>query len=121
MKQNCLRLYRAGGKVVIGTDLMRSRDFRKDAAIPVTELRQLTEAGIPFAEALKAGTLYAAQAVGTDAEEGTLEPGKLANLIVVPGEVDAGFAALAHVPFVMHYGTIIRNELFADAPAYAQA
>lgn len=111
MRDNCKRLYDAGGKVVVGTDLMRSKDFRKDAVIPTIELRQLVQAGIPFLEAIKAGTLYAAQVAGTAQEEGTLEPGKLANLIAVRGEVDEEFRALERVDFVMHYGTVIKNQL----------
>lgn len=111
MRENCKRLYDAGGKVVIGTDLMHSKDFSKDAVIPTIELRQLVEAGLPFEEAIKAGTGYAAEVVGTAAEEGTLEVGKLANIIVVKGEVDETFAALDNVPFVMHYGSIIKNQL----------
>ena len=109
MKENCRRLYDAGGKVVIGTDLMRSRDFSKDAVIPTTELRQLCEAGIPFTEAIKAGTIYGAEVCGTADEEGTIEVGKLANLIAVPGTVDESFTALDSVPFVMHYGRIIKD------------
>lgn len=110
MRENCRRLYDAGGKVVIGTDLMRSKDFTKDAVIPTVELRQLVEAGIPFGEAVKAGTIYAAEVCGTDKEEGTIEPGKLANLIAVPGTVDGSFRALERVPFVMHYGVVIRDD-----------
>ena len=110
MRENCRRLYDAGGKIVIGTDLMRSKDFSKDAVIPTVELRQLVEAGIPFGEAIKAGTIYAAEVCGTDREEGTIEPGKLANLIAVPGTVDESFRALEQVPFVMHYGVVIRDD-----------
>lgn len=109
MRENCKRLYDAGGKVVIGTDLMRSKDFRRDAAIPTVEMRQLAEAGIPFREIIKAGTIYAAEVCGTDKEEGTIEVGKQANLIAVPGQVDEAFRALDAVPFVMHYGKIIKD------------
>lgn len=110
MRENCKRLYDAGGKIVIGTDLMRSKDFRKDAKIPTIELKQLVEAGIPFREAIKAGTIYAAEVAGTAQEEGTLEPGKLANLIAVKGTVDEDFEALNQVAFVMHYGAVIKNQ-----------
>lgn len=110
MRENCKRLYDAGGKIVIGTDLMRSKDFRKDAKIPTIELKQLVEAGIPFREAIKAGTIYAAEVAGTAQEEGTLEPGKLANLIAVKGTVDEDFEALDQVAFVMHYGAVIKNQ-----------
>lgn len=110
MRENCKRLYDAGGKIVIGTDLMRSKDFSRDARIPTIELRQLVESGIPFREAIKAGTIYAAEVCGTDREEGTIAPGKRANLIAIPGTLDETFQALNDVPFVMHYGVVIRDE-----------
>ena len=109
MLSNLKRFYDAGGKIVLGTDLIHSRDFKKDAVIPTVEMRQLLAAGIPFKEAIKAGTISAAEVVGTADEEGTIEVGKLANLIAVRGRVDETFRALDSVSFVMHYGTIIKQ------------
>ena len=42
--------------------------------------------GLPYDEALKAVTLYPAQILGLDDQLGTLEPGKLADLIVTDGD-----------------------------------
>jgi imidazolonepropionase-like amidohydrolase len=113
MVDNLGRYYRAGGKIVIGTDLMHSRDFRKDAVIPVPELRALAQAGLPLQEIVKAGTISAAEVVGTGAEEGLLQEGRLANLIAVKGRVDESFSALErdNIGLVLHYGTVIRKEL----------
>ncbi len=113
MVDNLDRYHRAGGKVVIGTDLIHSRDFSKDAVIPVPELKALTSVGVTIQDAIKAGTIAAAEVVGTGAEEGLIEAGRLANLIAVPGLVDESFAALnrENVKLVLHYGAIIRNEL----------
>ena len=110
MRENLKRFYDAGGTIVLGTDLMRSRNWAKAAAIPTAEMRQLAESGVPFPEIIKAGTISAAQAVGTADEEGSIEIGKLANLIAVRGPVDESFRALEQVPFVMHYGTIIKDQ-----------
>lgn len=111
MVDNLGRYYKAGGKIVIGTDLIHSRDFTKDAVIPVPELRALTGVGISLQDAIKAGTIDAAEVVGTGAEEGLIEEGRLANLIAVKGTVDESFEALKSPKLVMHYGAIIRNEL----------
>ncbi len=110
-RENLRRNYKAGGKLVLGTALVPSRSFYKDATIPTGEMRQLLAAGIPFQEIIKAGTISAAEVVGTDQEEGTITVGKSANLIAVKGQVDDSFAALKQVALVMHYGKIIRNEL----------
>jgi imidazolonepropionase-like amidohydrolase len=42
--------------------------------------------GLPYDEALKAVTLYPAQIFGLDAQVGTLESGKIANVIVTNGD-----------------------------------
>ena len=110
MEENLGRFYRAGGKIVVGTDLIHSRDYRKDAVIPVPELRHLHAAGLPMNAILRAATRSGAEVVGTGATEGRLIPGYLANLVAVPGRVDETFEALRHVALVMHRGTVIRDE-----------
>ena len=110
MEENLGRFYRAGGKIVVGTDLMHSRDFQKDAVIPVPELKHLHAAGLPMDAILRAATLSGAEVVGTGTAEGRIAPGYLANLVAVPGEVDESFEALRQVKLVMHQGTIIRDE-----------
>jgi imidazolonepropionase-like amidohydrolase len=42
---------------------------------------------------------------------GTLTPGKLANLIAVPGTVDSTFQALHQVKLVLNRGTVIKDQL----------
>jgi imidazolonepropionase-like amidohydrolase len=81
--------------------------------IPVPELRALAQAGLPLQEVIKAGTISAAEVVGTGAEEGLLEVGRLANLVAVRGRVDERFSALErdNIGLVLHNGTVIRNEL----------
>ena len=113
MVENLGRYHRAGGRIVIGTDLIHSSDFMRDAVIPVPELRALTGTGFSLQEAIAAGTITAAEVVGTGREEGLIEEGRLANLIAVPGTVDESFTALnrENIKLVLHYGHIIRNEL----------
>ena len=110
MEENLGRFYRAGGKIVVGTDLMHSRDFRKDAVIPVPELKHLHAAGLTMDAIFRAATLSGAEVVGTGEREGRIAPGYDANLVAVPGEVDETFDALRQVKLVMHRGTIIRDE-----------
>lgn len=110
MEENLGRFYRAGGKIVVGTDLMHSRDFRKDAVIPVPELKHLHAAGLPMDAIVRAATLSGAEVVGTRDREGRIAPGYDANLVAVPGKVDETFDALRQVRLVMHRGSIIRDE-----------
>ncbi|HEV2843375.1 MAG TPA: amidohydrolase family protein, partial [Thermoanaerobaculia bacterium] len=49
----------------------------------IRELELLREAGFHPLEVIRSATLYGAQALGMDREIGSVEPGKLADLIVV--------------------------------------
>jgi imidazolonepropionase-like amidohydrolase len=49
------------------------------------ELGYLVDAGLTPMQAVRAATQWAAQCLGLDGELGTLEPGRLADLIVVDG------------------------------------
>ena len=49
------------------------------------ELGYLVEAGLTPMQALRAATQWAAQCLGLERDLGTLEPGRLADLVVVDG------------------------------------
>jgi len=76
-----LAFERAGGMLVAGTD---------NAPVPGFSLHQelgaLVRAGLSPAEALAAATRNAASALGVSDSLGTLEAGKLADLIVIDGD-----------------------------------
>ncbi len=108
IRRNCRKFYDAGGTLVLGTDLIGSDDFDRDARIPTGEMRQLRMAGIPTAAILRAGTLSAAIACGVSHEEGLIAPGRRANLVAAAGALDDTFAALRAPAFVLHRGQITR-------------
>jgi len=73
-------LAKAGVKFAIASfDNSFARRLSQNAAAAVAY-------GLPYDDALKAITLYPAQIFGLDKELGTLEPGKLANVIVTTGD-----------------------------------
>jgi Tol biopolymer transport system component len=76
------RLVRAGGRVAVGSDA---------PAVPYglgvhLELALLARAGIPNDQVLRMATAGGALALGLERELGTLEPGKLADFVVVDGD-----------------------------------
>jgi imidazolonepropionase-like amidohydrolase len=80
------RAYEAGVRIALGTDTYRSlRDYWGKNAY---ELELMVERGMSPADALLAGTRNAAAALGAADGLGTLEPGKLADLLIVDGEPD---------------------------------
>jgi imidazolonepropionase-like amidohydrolase len=69
------------------------------------EIEALAACGMDAAIALRAGTLDAAAAMGLDREIGSVEVGKLADLLVVDGDPLVDLAALANVEVVFLGGT----------------
>lgn len=84
-------LHKAGVRFAFtsGT-LARPADFVANAARAV-------EAGLPKDEALKAMTIYPAQLFGLAEQLGSIEKGKLANLIVTSGDILAKDTKVKHV------------------------
>lgn len=75
------------------------------------ELQALVVAGLPPAAALKAATTNAAHAFGLGDRLGTIETGKLSDLVVIRGNPLANISATHNVLRVM-----VRGQLY-DAPA----
>ena len=71
-----------GGRVTVGSD--SGYIFKLYGFGYVRELELLREAGFHPLEVIRSATLSGAEALGLDAEIGTVEPGKLADLVVVP-------------------------------------
>jgi imidazolonepropionase-like amidohydrolase len=75
------------------------------------ELALMVEYGIDPMAALVAATSSAARNLGLDPDVGTLEVGRLADVIVVGGDPVADIAAVARTRFVMKDGQVYRNDL----------
>lgn len=71
----------AGVRIAMGTDSGVTPHGRN-----LRELELMVEGGMTPAAALEATTRSAAQLMGLDADLGTIEPGKLADLVVVEGD-----------------------------------
>jgi imidazolonepropionase-like amidohydrolase len=71
------------------------------------EFSLLVELGMTPEAALLAGTREAAKLLGVDAEVGTLEAGKLADIVAVKGNVLKNIATTAQPLFVMRRGVMI--------------
>jgi imidazolonepropionase-like amidohydrolase len=71
------------------------------------EFGLMTELGMSPAGALLAGTRDAAKLLGVDKDVGTLEAGKAADIVAVPGNVLSDIHATEHPIFVMQHGHVI--------------
>ena len=71
-----------GGRVTTGSD--SGYIYRIYGFGYVRELELLREAGFHPLEVVRSATMHGAEALGLEGELGTVEPGKLADLVVVP-------------------------------------
>ncbi len=110
---NIRKAAKAGVKIATGTDFVGGPVFRHgDNSL---ELQLLVEyLGFTPLEAIKSATLIAADAVGLEDKIGSLEKGKLADLIIVKGNPDSDISVLrnpGNIVLVMKEGKIFKNTL----------
>ena len=71
----------------------------------------MTGLGMSPLQALRAGTSVDAELLGVQNRIGTLEAGKVADIIAMPGDPTQNIRQTEKVFFVMKEGTIYRNDL----------
>jgi len=106
----------AGVRIAAGTDMLPAEPFEGTVA-SVAELEHYVRAGMTPLRALQAGTRDAAELLGVGSELGTLEPGKLADLVALDGDPSREIAALRGVRFVMKGGETVRDDARSGAAA----
>jgi len=94
------RLHDRGVPIVAGTD---SPIFPYGLAL-IIELANYVDAGLTPAEALKTATTHAATELGADQEIGRLQPGMLADLVIIDGDPLTDITDLLNVSGVMTNG-----------------
>jgi imidazolonepropionase-like amidohydrolase len=100
--------------------------FGTDAAVfphgqNAKEFALMTGLGMTPIDALRTATSNDAELLGIAQKAGTLEKGKLADIIAMPGDPTADITATERVSFVMKEGKIIRNGPPTPQPAAASA
>jgi imidazolonepropionase-like amidohydrolase len=103
------KLKAAGITLGVGTDLVVDW-FRFLPAPYITELEQFVAVGFTPAEALQAATRTNATLLDMGDRLGTLEAGKLADLLVVKGEPDKQLRDLANVDLVIRDGEVVVQD-----------
>lgn len=99
------KAYPAGVKIAFGTDAGVSKHGRN-----ADEFELLVKHGMSPSAAIEAATVNAARLLGVDAEVGTLEPGKAADIIAVSGDPTRDVTVLKSVRFVMKGGIVHKDE-----------
>jgi imidazolonepropionase-like amidohydrolase len=101
------RLYGAGVTIVPGTD---NTTFAYAAELEIYE-----RAGIPAPEVLRIATLVPAQVMGEERDYGSIEAGKVADIIIVDGNPAARITDLRRIETVVRAGRVYSvRDLYAE-------
>jgi imidazolonepropionase-like amidohydrolase len=99
-----------GVKIAAGTDVGGNPTHWYGES--ARELEAYVECGMTPLDAIASGTLAAANAIGLDASIGSIEPGKLADLVVVDGDPLSDISrARTSVVAVIQGGAVFRDDL----------
>src|SRR5215211_1399352 len=99
------KAYKAGVKIAFGTDagvFMHGKNGK--------EFAYMVEAGMPALEAIRCATLNAAELLGITDILGTIEKGKLADVVAVNGDPIKDISLMEKISFVMKNGVVYKNE-----------
>jgi len=99
------RANKAGVRVAFGTDAGVFRHGQN-----AKEFGYMTEAGMSPLEAIRTATLNAAELLGETTDLGTVEAGKLADIVALDGDPIQDISALLRPTFVMKGGVAYRQE-----------
>lgn len=107
--QNLSIFYKAGGKIALGTDY-NGFAAKFENGMPITELKAMKKAGMSNMDIITAATRNAAFVCGKEKQIGTIEDGKIADLIVAKNNPLKNLNALSKLSMVMHNGDIVFNK-----------
>jgi imidazolonepropionase-like amidohydrolase len=104
----------AGVRYALGSDLIGA-PAHPQSAFP-REFEVAASYGMTPLEAIKAGTLTGAEALGMSDIVGTLEPGKLADIVAVDGDPSKDISSVRRVKFVMQDGKVFIDPAHPELP-----
>jgi imidazolonepropionase-like amidohydrolase len=99
------RAMKAGVKIAFGTDA-GGFDWKIN---PAKEFSSMVKFGMTPAQAIRAATTTAAELLGMQDSLGTVEAGKLADIVAVPGDPLGDVSLMEKVDFVMKGGVVVRR------------
>ena len=105
------RILKAGVKFAAGSDMWFDYPGKTRGQATATMFGALHDLGMQPMEIVRAATVNAAEMIGWQDQVGTIEAGKLADLIAVNGDPLQDITELERVRFVMKGGTVVKNDL----------
>ena len=105
--KNLARFVEAGGEVALGTDYAGSPQMAFELGMPIREIEWMQAAGMTPTQIIVAATKNGARSCNMENEIGTLEAGKLADVLVVDGNPLADVHALTKAHLILREGKSI--------------
>jgi len=105
---NLGRFAKAGGKVALGTDY-GGGPFPFELGMPMKEIQWMHEAGMSPSNIIISATKNAAEVCGLGSELGTLEWGKISDILIIDGNPLKDLTNLTKVKLVIKGGVIIKE------------
>ena len=98
------KAYKAGVKIAYGTDTGVSEHGDNGG-----EFALMVNAGMPAIEAIRSATYHASKLLRVDDQLGTIESGKLADLVAVQGDPLKDISLMTNISFVMKDGVVYKK------------
>jgi imidazolonepropionase-like amidohydrolase len=106
MMENIGKAMKRGVKTCFGSDMVTLPH-----GLAAQEFRLRVQAGQSPMEAIRSATIVSAEALNMQSDVGSIESGKLADIIAVSGDPMKDIAVLEHIGFVMKDGKVYKNEI----------
>jgi imidazolonepropionase-like amidohydrolase len=104
LKTTFIKAYKAGVKIAFGTDAAVYKH-----GLNWLEFTYMIDAGMPAMEVIKSATINAADLLGEKDKLGSIEKGKLADIVAVDGDPLTNKQAFSKIAFIMKDGTIYKQ------------
>ena len=104
-QKTIVEFWKAGGQITLGTDHFSNGSFLPGFGAH-REMDALVRSGIPTGQVIKIATINGAKALGIEADHGSIEIGKSADLFVVRGNPLQDIRRSRHVRQVMTRGSL---------------
>jgi imidazolonepropionase-like amidohydrolase len=98
-------------RIAAGSDMVFIYPGKTRGQASMANLEALRTQGLPALDVIRAATISAAELLGVSSKVGSIEAGKLADVIAVDGDPLTDMTVLERVKFVMKKGVIVKNEI----------
>lgn len=102
-QENLRKIHAAGGILALGTD-------QTDGASVHREMELLAASGIPALDVIRIATLNAAKFLGKEEQLGSIEEGKLADMVLLSADPAADINNSKQIHLVIKNGNLVDRE-----------